>query len=102
MTKVHRISKLWQLYLEIVHNTLFFEILHQLPNSFGYVLRATSKLMEQHGTVVAFLLAVLVSVLRHWLATRTAEPPAEPKVETKDGPKRDKKGRFAKASRKES
>jgi|SRR5215213_3053658 len=63
MKQAH-LANLGKLYQDVMHNTLFFEVLHQLPHGLGIVLAAVSDLAEKHGTPMAFVLAITVSLLR--------------------------------------
>lgn len=74
MKKVH-LADLGKLYQDIVHNTLFFEVLHHLAHGFAIVLAAVSDLMEEHGPAVALVLAIAVSLL---LRLRPSRPPVVP------------------------
>lgn len=104
MMKVH-LDNLWKLYQEIVHNTLFFEVLHQLPHGIVLVLAAMSGLVEKHGSTVALVLAITVSLLSKFRKPQEGPKEMEPKrrermrkkpmKKKRTAQKRDEKGRFA-------
>jgi len=101
--KRDHLVRLGQLYQDVVHNTLFFEILNHLHDGFAVVLASVAGFVEQHGTMITLLLAIVVSLLKAMaLDDRSpANSAGERKQQKRIGQKRDKGGRFAKTSRKE-
>ena len=60
--------QMWKLYHELVHNTLFFEVIYHLAQT-------TVEVVKEHGYVLAFLLALLVSVVKSRMDSPVPPPP---------------------------
>lgn len=127
MKRAPQISRAWKVYLEIVHNTLFFEILfHIEPNGFVHVIQGAIKAVQDNGSIVALVTGLLFTVAKSKLMPeapgqpspeaqrqRSPELPVLPPPSASTSPtvvgrktkvprKRDKKGRFKATKSKES
>jgi hypothetical protein len=78
---------MWKLYREIVHNTLFFEVIYHLAQT-------TVDVVQKHGYALAFLLALLVSVIK----SRKKLPAPPPQPPKKRAPRRKPKQNGTKKS----
>lgn len=77
MNRVPQVN-LWKLYLEIMHNILLFHILRdELPHGLINLAHGLIKMVKENSSILAILLAILVSVGRAWWSARAAEQTKE-------------------------
>lgn len=91
-----RINSVWQFYSELVHNTLFFDLLqHGVPQALALILAYAKDTVEAHGTMVVLLLGLVASVIQE-IIRRVAERRGARRQEKKKrfSRPRDSKGRF--------
>lgn len=86
-------NRLWNFYEEVVHTTLFIELLRH-DGGLAALLTSIEDVVEGHGALVALSLGILFPWLRRRIGELwKAEPPPK---RTKKAQPRGKDGRFAK------
>lgn len=76
----------WHLYREVVHQTLFYSIVaHEAPWMMLLVLNATTRAVQEHGSMIMLALATVFGIVSRVLEARqppvTGEPPPAARAE---------------------